>query len=73
MADHLIPPTEKPPSKRSILVAAAWGTAVGAVLGFAAWAFTGDAFWLLAVPVGALFGAQMPRERPNVLWGQRAR
>ena len=73
MADHLMPPTEEPQSKRSTLVAAAWGAAVGAVLGFAAWAFTADAFWLLAVPVGALIALGMTRKRPNVLWGQRAR
>ena len=73
MADHLIPPTEEPPSKHSILVAAAWGAAVGAVLGCAAWAFTGDAFWLLTVAVGALIAPGMTRKRPNVLWGQRAR
>jgi len=72
MPSQLIPPQEKRPSKRAVLVAAGLGAAVGAVLAGVMWFITSELAWLYAVPVSALIGAWVRNQRPNVLWGQRA-
>jgi uncharacterized membrane protein YfcA len=69
---HLIPPKRSAPSARTVAIAAAVGAIAGAVGALFAWALTGNLNWFFLVLIGALVGAWLRRQRPNVLWGQNA-
>jgi hypothetical protein len=72
MASQLVPPQLKRPTFREVLLAGVVGAALGAVLGAVLWVATAELHWFYAVPICALIAAWVRRERPNVLWGQRA-
>jgi len=72
-APNLIPPEPRRPTLRQALLAAVYGALAGNVLGLVGWLATGGVSWFYAVPIGAILGVVVRFERPNVLWGHRAR
>ena len=62
-----IVPESEPPARRSWVVDALIGGAVGAVIATVAWLISGDPAWFYAIPVIALLAELAPGYRPRVI------
>lgn len=72
MNAHLISPQRCRLAVRAVLPAAGQSAVIGAIAGALMFVVTNELHWLYAVPICALIGASVRRDRPHVLWKQRA-
>ncbi len=67
---NIVPESKQPP-RRSWLIDALIGGAVGAVIATVAWLISGDPTWFYAIPVIALLAELSPGYRPRVVRTRR--